>query len=252
MSLLVALRKELYEQYRSHRLLIVVSVLLAFGLLSPLFARFTPELLRLIPEAEQFADMVPLPTSADAVAQYVKNLGQFGVILALLMAMGAVAREKERGTAAMVLVKPMPRAAFLGAKFVALALTFSVGLFLAAAAAYYYTLLLFKPLDVSGWLALNGLLLLFMLVYVALTLLASTVAGSQTVAGGLAFGFVVLLGVAGAVPGVSGYLPGQLLEWGAGVALGTGDASWPALGVSAGIVVAALAGAWVLLERQEV
>ena len=190
MSFFVALRKEMLEQWRSYRLLIVVAVFVAFGLMSPLIAKFTPELVKLIPEGEQFADLIPPPIATDAVAQYVKNISQFGVILALLMTMGAVVQEKDKGTAALMLVKPMSRAAFLAAKFVALVLTFVVGIALAATACYYYTLLLFKPLDILDWLALNGLMLLFVLVYVALTLFASTISKSQAVAGGLAFGLV--------------------------------------------------------------
>lgn len=252
MSFFVALRKEILEQWRSYRLLIVVAVFVAFGLMSPLIAKFTPELIKLIPEGEQFADLIPPPTAADAVAQYIKNISQFGVILALLMAMGAVAQEKDKGTAALMLVKPMSRSAFLVAKFAALALTFAAGIAIAAAAAYYYTLLLFEPLDVPGWLALNGLMLLFVLVYVALTLFASTISKSQAVASGLAFAMLIVLASIGALPGVGEYLPGQLLAWGSGLFAGSDAESWPALWLSVGIIAAALVGAWVIFERQEI
>lgn len=252
MSFFVALRKEILEQWRSYRLLIVVAVFVAFGLMSPLIAKFTPELIKLIPEGEQLADLIPPPTAADAVAQYIKNISQFGVILALLMAMGAVAQEKDKGTAALVLVKPMSRSAFLVAKFVALALTFAAGIAIAAAAAYYYTLLLFEPLDVPGWLALNGLMLLFVLVYVALTLFASTISKSQAVASGLAFAMLIVLASIGALPGVGEYLPGQLLAWGSGLFAGSDAESWPALWLSVGIIAAALVGAWVIFKRQEI
>ncbi|MEE8390629.1 MAG: ABC transporter permease [Anaerolineae bacterium] len=252
MSFFVALRKEILEQWRSYRLLIVVAVFVAFGLMSPLIAKFTPELVKLIPEGEQFADLIPPPTATDAVTQYVKNISQFGVILALLMAMGAVAQEKDKGTAAMMLVKPMPRAAFLAAKFVALVLTFAVGIALAAAASYYYTLLLFEPLDIPDWLALNGLTLLFVLVYVALTLFASTMSKSQAVASGLAFAMLIVLASISAFPGVGEYLPGQLLAWGSGLFAGSDAESWPALWLSVGIIAAALVGAWVIFKRQEI
>jgi len=251
MIFLVAVRKELLEQYRSYRLLIVVAVLVAFGLMSPLTAKFTPEIMRLLPNGEQIAQLIPPPTAADAVAQYVKNISQFGVILALLMAMGAVAQEKDKGTAALVLAKPMPRYAFLWAKFVALGLTFTTGIAIAGVACYYYTLILFEALDVLGWLALNGLMLLFVLVYVALTLFCSTLSRSQVLAGGLAFGLVILLASVGAIPQVGEYLPGQLLAWGVGLFAGSPKAAWSALGVSVGIIVAALAGAWAIFERQE-
>lgn len=251
MIFLVALRKEFFEQWRSYRLLVVVAVLLAFGLLSPLAAKFVPELMKLMPNGKEIARLIPQPTAADAVAQYIKNSSQFGVVLALLMTMGAVAQEKDKGTAAFVLVKPMPRSVFLWAKFAAIGTTFIMGIAIAGAACYYYTLILFQALDVPHWLALNGLLFLFVLVYVALTLLCSTVSRSQVLAGGLAFGLVILLSGTGTIPGVGKFLPGQLLAWGAGLAAGSTGAAWPALWVSVGIIAAALTGAWVIFERQE-
>src|SRR5689334_23960636 len=93
----VAFRKEVLEQWRTYRALVVGAVLLAFGLLSPLTAKLTPELIRLIPNGDQLAGLIPAPTALDAVGQYLKNMSQFAVILALLLTMGAVTQEKERG-----------------------------------------------------------------------------------------------------------------------------------------------------------
>jgi ABC-2 type transport system permease protein len=253
MILWVALCKELLEQWRSYRLLIVGVVLLLFGLLSPLAARYTPEIIRLaLPQGSEIVKLMPAPTAADAVDQYLKNNSQFAVLLALLMAMGAVAQEKDKGTAALMLVKPLPRSTFLAAKFLALGFTFTLSIAVAALACYYYTLILFEALDVAAWLALNGLLLLSVLVYVALTLLCSTLTSSQVVSGGLAFGLWIVLSVAGALPGVGKYLPGQLVAWAGDLVKGaTSSPAWPALGVSLGLILVALAGAWLIFERQE-
>ena len=249
--LLVALRKELLEQWRTYRLLITVVVLVVFGLLSPLTAKYTPEILKVLPNGEEISKLIPAPTVFDSVAQYLKNISQFGVILALLLTMGAVAQEKDKGTAAMMLVKPLPRWAFLTAKFAALAITFAVSLALAALACYYYTWLLFEALDLPRWLALNGLLLLFVLVYVAVTLFCSALTRSAAAAGGLAFGAMLMLAIPGSLPGVGEYLPGQLINWGAGLMAGQPDSYWPALGVCLGLILAALVGAWAVFERQE-
>jgi ABC-2 type transport system permease protein len=251
MIFLAALRKELLEQWRTYRLLAVGVVLLVFGLLSPLIAKYTPEIIKLVPSGEAIAQLIPTPTVMDAVTQYIKNIGQFGVILALLLTMGAVAQEKEKGTAAMMLVKPLPRAIFLVAKFTALGLTFAVTIAIAGAACYYYTWLLFGALDAQHWLALNGLVLLFVLVYVALTLFCSVVTKSQAAAGGLALSLLFILGLAGSIPGLGDYLPGQLLAWGGGLMAGQGEAFWAALWVSVGIIVVALMGAGLIFERQE-
>jgi len=139
----------------------------------------------------------------------------------------------------------------LAAKFTALALNFTLGLLLAGAACYTYTLVLFEALDAGAWLALNGLLLLFLLTYAALTLLCSTLTRSQVVAGGLAFGLWIALSAVGALPQVGEWLPGQLTAWAAQLMNGGGDAAWPALLVSLGLIAGALGGAWIVLERQE-
>ena len=51
MSFFVALRKEWLEQWRTYRLLVTGVVLVVFGLTSPLIAKYTPELIKLVPEA---------------------------------------------------------------------------------------------------------------------------------------------------------------------------------------------------------
>jgi len=248
---LVTLRKELLEQRRTHRLLVVATVLIVFGLVSPLAAKYTPEMMKLLPGGAAMAKLVPPPTIMDAVKQYLKNLSQFGLVLALLVTMGAVAQEKDRGTAAMMLVKPLPRATFLGAKFAALTLMFLVSLAAAALAGFYYTTLLFSAPDVSRWIALNGLVLVYIMVHVAITLLCSVIAKSQIAAGGIAFAVVTALAFIAAIPGFGKYLPGQLLGWAGELMAHVPATHWATLFVCMGIILAVLFGAWFLFERQE-
>ncbi|HNS52607.1 MAG TPA: ABC transporter permease subunit [Anaerolineae bacterium] len=250
----IALRKELLEQWRTHRMLIVAAVLLLFGMASPLLAKYLPELLKAAIPAEQaegLLGLIPTATAGDSADQYVKNTVQFGVLLALLMAMGTVAVEKDRGTAALMLVKPLPRWAFLLAKFAALGITFAGGIVLAGLASYLYTVLLFGAVSASAWLAMNALILLCLLVYVALTLLCSTLTRSQVVAAGLAFGVLILLALLSALPKVGDYVPTHLANWGVALVRGTGAAAWPAVWASLGLIAAALVGAWLVFERQE-
>lgn len=253
MMLWVALRKELMEQWRTYRLLVVLVVLLLFGgFVAPLSAKYTPELIKaLAPSGDEIASLIPTPTAQVAVEEYVGNVSQFGVLVALLVAMGMVAQEKDKGTAAMVLSKPLPRSVFLAAKFVALGVTFAVGIVIAGVACYYYTMLLFEALEISAWLALNGLLLLFLLVYVALTLFCSTLTRSQVAGGGLAFGLLMILTAVGALPTIGDYLPGRLITWAGGLIDGGGQTWWSAVWGSVGLISAALAGAWLIFERQE-
>ena len=251
MNLWTALRKEIMEQWRTSRLLVLVIVLTVFGMLSPVLAKYMPQLLALIPGADQFAGLVPQPTILDAITQYVKNLGQFGLLLALLLTMGAVANEREKGSAALMLVKPLPRVTFILAKFLALALSFSVAVLISALGAYYYTLVLFGALDFGAWLALNGLMLLQMLVYVAITLLFSTLMRSQAAAAGMGIGVLLVMSLLESIPAVGNVLPGRLVAWGASLFTPAPLTGWTALAVSLGLVAVCLAAACLSFQRQE-
>ena len=85
--------------------------------------------------------------------------------------------------APMILSKPMPRWTFIASKFTAQALMYLGGFALAGLGAYYYTLILFGSLDFGGFALLNGLLLLWLLVFVGFSLVGSTLGGSTGAAG---------------------------------------------------------------------
>lgn len=248
-----ALAKEWLEQRRTHRLLIVSVIFVLFGLLSPLLAKFTPEIIKMIPGGEQISLVIPPPSIMDSVTQYVKNLTQFGVLLAVLMGMGMVSQEKEKGTAAIVLAKPLSRTDFILAKAAALGITFLIGTVLAATAGYYYTLLLFEAPPISGWLALNGLLLVYFALYASLTLLASTLNRSMLGAGVTAFALIIVLALIEIIPAARDLLTGGLLAWAGDLALGGGgEPAWGALIVCLGLIAAALTASVLVFQRQEI
>jgi ABC-2 type transport system permease protein len=251
MNIMAAFRKEMMEQWRTRRALVVAAVLVLFGLLSPVAAKFLPEIMKSVAGAEQFAGLIPPPTVKDAVAQYIKNIAQFALFIGILVTMAGVAQEKERGTAAMMLVKPLPRWAFILSKFVSSLVVFAVSLILAGLGAYYYTLYLFEPLPLLPWIEMNGLLLVYTMMYVALTLLFSTINRSQALAGGLALTSLAVLGILGSFPALIPYLPAHLVVWSSDLMNGSAASAWPALWVCLGIILASLLGSWLILRRQE-
>lgn len=251
--LATAMSKELREQWRTKRWLVVTAVFAVFGMTSPLIAYFTPQLLQTIEGAELFADLIPTPTAVDAVDQYVKNLVQFGFLLAILLSMGAVAGEKEKGTAAMILSKPLPRWAFIVSKFAAQALVYLSAFTLAGVGAYLYTLILFEAIPPGGFLLANFLLWLWLLTFVAVTLLGSSLARSIGAAAGIAALASVLLLLAGALPRVGSLAPAGLINWADTLALGaTQAANGGALAMSLVIILVSLITAVALFEVQEI
>jgi ABC-2 type transport system permease protein len=245
------LRKELLEQWRTLRLPVVATVFLLVGLSSPLLARFTPEILKAV-AGDQIPFVLPPPTAADAVDQLAKNLGQFGGLISVLLAMGAVATEKERGTAALILSKPVGRGGFLVAKLVAIGLTLGVATALATAGAWCYTLVLFEPLPVLGVAAAAGLQWLMLLAWATITLLGSTLTRSSLAAGGIGIVAFIVVGILGALPNVGRFLPTGLGAPARALALGRpgADVVGPTLATIALIGVATTV-AWLAFRRQE-
>jgi ABC-2 type transport system permease protein len=151
-----------------------------------------------------------------------------------------------------MLVKPLKRGVFLLAKFLALGITFLIGISLAALVGYYYTVFIFEAPDFGAWLGMNALLWLYALVYVALTLMGSTLVRSQAAAAGIGFGALLVLGSLGALPGFSEYLPGQLVAWSLMLFSNPAETYLPALWISLAIIVISLLIAWASFERQEI
>jgi ABC-2 type transport system permease protein len=252
MLFLTSIRKELLYQWRTWRILILCAVLLAFSIMSPLLTKFTPQLVSSLEGAEMFADLIPEMTVVDSLNQHIETMTQFGFILVILIGMGAVAGEKERGTAGLVLSKPLSRSAFLFSKYFSQALLYILAFIIAAAAGYFYTITLFGELDIAIFLGINGLLLLWILIFASVTLLGSTLGNSTGAAAGFSLGGAILLLLSGSIPRIGALLPGGLLAWSGQIAAQSEVATnWGAVTLGLVIIIFCLVTALGVFERQE-
>jgi ABC-2 type transport system permease protein len=249
MSFATLFRKELREYFKTYKFLIVVAVFLFFGFSTPVLIKLLPEILKM--SGEQLPVALPAMGAADALRSYTNNFSQIGLLVAVLVAMGAIAQERERGTAIMTMCKPIGFGSFILAKFAALTLTFSIGVTLGAIGCYYYTVLLLGSVDAGPFIAMNLLALAYLVVCLAVTLMYSSFLRNQLAAGGLAFATLIGLVLLGAIPALSGYLPSALMGWAQGLAAGSSNTAWSAVFVSAAIVVAVIVTGWQTMSRKE-
>jgi ABC-2 type transport system permease protein len=208
---LTLLTKELVEQVKNGKLIIFVFVFGFFGLLSPISAKFMPDIIASFTETQNIQIIVPEPTWIDAVGQYIKNLTQMCVFIVILIYMGIISREKETGTLVFLLVKPVKRSTFILAKFssVAIGAVISmIGSFIAASAFSYF---FFQGFDVIGFAKLNLIMLLYLINILFITVLFSSIFKSQIMAGVMSFGAFLVLSLLAQVNAVSKFLPSGLL-----------------------------------------
>ncbi len=102
----------------------------------------------------------------------------------------------------------------------AIATTLGVATAIAAAGAWFYTLVLFEPLSVPGFVAAAILQWLALVAYAAITFVGSTLTRSSLAAAGLGVAAFIVLGILSIVPTVGRYLPTGLGEPARGLALG--------------------------------
>ena len=245
------LRKELKEQLRTNRIVIVAGVFLFFGLATPLMTKYLPELIKLAGEGMNIE--IPPPTAVQAMAEYTSTMMQFGVLIAVLIAMGAVAKERESGTAVFVLSKPVGYPAFVSAKFKALGVTTLIAVVLGGLACWGYTYLLFNGAPALGFFYQNVLLLVYILLAVAATLFFSSLFKSQLAAGALGLVTVIVLSLVSGLPWVGKYLPGALIGWGNRLLAGqAGAGAWGAVMVTLALIILSLYLAWMVLKKKEI
>jgi ABC-2 type transport system permease protein len=256
-GLSILLRKELLESWRTYRLPVVAGLFVLVGLSSPLLARFLPEIVEAAAGEALGAIPIPTPTAADAVDQVQKNLGQFGALAAIILAMGAVATETDRGTAAFILARPVGRGAFLAAKAAAIGLVLAVSVALAVGLGWLYTAILFEPPEPGGWVAMAILAWLALAAWAAITFLASAATGSAAAAAGIGFAALLVLSIVSVVPDLARLTPAGLS--GPAASLATGQATVSGLGVDLWVpvvatcvlIAVALAGALAVFRRRE-
>jgi ABC-2 type transport system permease protein len=179
-------------------------------------------------------------------------MAQFGVLVAVLVAMGAIAREIETGTAAMILSKPVGRLAFILAKLKAESFTFLVALVLGGLACWGYTLILFGDANTLGFLYQNLLLGLFLVFCLGVTLYFSSLMKNQLAAGGLSLALIIFLSAVSNLPWVGSYLPGQLINWGNRLVLDMpGPTEWRAVAVALLLAGFSVYFTWLSLKKKE-
>ncbi|HOX41237.1 MAG TPA: ABC transporter permease subunit [bacterium] len=186
-SIVAMINKELLEIYRGKKLLILAILFLFIAISSPVLAKLLPVILKSVPATPGLTINIPDPTWRDAIDQLVKNLSQIGMFVLIIIFAGSISEEKNKRTLELVLTKPVSRASFIVAKFLASILTVKLVFIIATIVFYLYTISILGSFSLVNFLWLSIFSLVFLAFVVALTLFFSTIAKSQIIALALVF-----------------------------------------------------------------
>jgi ABC-2 type transport system permease protein len=223
-------KKECREQIRTNRLLIVAGVLLFFGLTTPIMLKYMPELIKMAGESMEIT--IPPPTANQSLVEFAGTALQVGILMLVLLGMGAISNEYKNNTMLLTLSKPVSQGAVVLAKMAAYSLNMVLSLAASSLVCYAYSIWLIGPADLGSLLLLDGLLALFLLFCLSVVLMFSSLFKNGLAAGGLAVVVIILTSLSASLPVIGNYLPGKLPGWGTNIMNGNAHPYWWALGVT--------------------
>lgn len=213
-SLLAFIKKEIMEQARSGRLMILGILFFLLGVMNPAVAKLTPWLLEMMADSLSASGLAVTAVSVSALdswTQFYKNI-PMGLIVFLLLESGIFTREYQSGTLLLALTKGLERRKAVIAKAAVLAVLWTACCWLCAGVTWGYSAYFWSDPAPRGLLFSLVCFWVFGLWVVALTVFFSTVAKSNigvlAGVGGAALASLLL----GSFPRLGRYLPTRLTD----------------------------------------
>lgn len=203
-------KKEWLETWRTKRLLILLCIFLIFGIMNPLIAKITPELLSST-LGSQMAVTLPDPSSLDSWQQFYKNINQMGIYLVAILFSGCVVTEVRQGSFIQLVTKGLNRTVILISKLTVILSQWFLALFLCFAITAAYTAYYFPDKNSPHILTAFIPTLFFGIFLLSVVLLSSVLARSSYEALFITIGVQILLYFLQLFPKVQDYNPVELL-----------------------------------------
>lgn len=202
-------KKEFCEVSRTYKLFIMGAVFLIMGMMNPLTAKLTPELLKtFMPEGMNIT--VPDPSAIDSWMQFFKNVPQMGLIVLMIVFSGTITNEFARGTLITMLTKGLSRSTVILSKFTLTALVWTASYVICFVVSLGYTIYFWNNEGISNLILAVFCLWLFGILLLAVLLLGGVLFNSSY--GGLLFAglFVITLFIIDIIPKIKNYNPIRL------------------------------------------
>jgi ABC-2 type transport system permease protein len=246
------LRKELRETLHTWRLWVLPGLLVFLGVTAPVITALTPKIIELAAKSSPGTTVtVAQPTAREAYLQFIGNLGQLALLAIIITVSGAISAEVRSGTAALVLTKPISRAAFVIGKAATAFALILVSTAVGTVVCIGVTAAIFGLGPAGHFVLAVAIWLGYALLFVGIMVALSARLRSQMAAAACGVGVFAALAALNALPTVRDYQPGGIN--GAMTDLlrhGTATWAWPLL-TSLVLAAIALATAVTRFNRRE-
>ncbi|MCL2149990.1 MAG: ABC transporter permease [Dehalococcoidia bacterium] len=257
----VLLPKELIENWKTHKIVLVFAFCIALGLIVPFMA-----------DGNYHGDPLVNPLQSGYIVYDFTDWLSMGMLMLIpFMLMSTVAKEVKDGLAAAVLVKPVGRGAYILAKFLVSYLIFALAVTVGFAICYIYALRITRPWDLDPlscelFFTMLGFMLLYTAFAVALTIFISTMLRNNVLAGAIAMVLLVAFYGLSFTENIRVFIPFEVVRWGwelvypnafqltayPGMTPPITSPYWYALWITIGGLLLAILGSILIIRKREI
>jgi ABC-2 type transport system permease protein len=199
------IKKELVEYLKTGKFYILLFVFVFFAILSPITAKFLPEIIKNL--SQGISITIPPPTWRDSFVQFSKNLNQIVFIVIVIVFIGSVSEEKNHGTAALVATKGIDRRKWVVSKFLFQFILSVLLLIFSFFLCFYYAKLLFPDTQFYAAISSTVLFLIYLFFVLSLTIFSSSIGKNLLQSAGIFFAIFIVINILNILPKVSPYNP---------------------------------------------
>lgn len=204
------IKKEFKELIKTGRIYALLFVFLFFSISSPIIAKFTPEIIKSLTSSQDmqgFVIQIPPPTWKDAFIQFFKNLNQIVFLVLVIIFIGSVSEEKNKGTAITMVTLGVDRKIWVLSKFIfQIIITFflvSISYILCS----YYTYFLFSKIEIYETLSSIFLYLIYIFFILSLCIFSSSIGNNTLQSAGIFFLIFIIFNLLSIFPNFESYNP---------------------------------------------
>lgn len=249
-TFLCFLKKEITENIRNGRYILMIILAVLLGIMAPGIAKLTPTILEMAAKDETGIQLVSGDITAfDSWQQFYKN-APILLIMFIVMYAGTLVNEYQKGTLILVVTKGLKRWKVYVAKAISMLGIWTAGYWLSYGITYYYTSYYWDNSVVLNCWFVACCYWLFGVLMIALIMLSSSMAKSFGGAIAVPVGFFFIWTIVGIIKKVENYLPTKLLDSTALKVSDIGD-YYPAMIVSMILIVCGfIIGGFIFNKRE--
>jgi ABC-2 type transport system permease protein len=192
--------KEMKESVQNGKWIWLPIAIIVIGISQPITTYYMPQILESAGNLPEGAIIeIPTPSGEEVLSSTLSQFGTIGTLLFVLASMGAISNERQNRALTLVMVRPVRPLQYISSKWSSQIIIALVSFLLSYGLSWYYTNLLFSPINWEAALGSFAIYSLWIIFILSLSILLGTCLKASSGIAGLS---IVILGGLSVITGL--------------------------------------------------